>query len=173
MAPHRLSANALARALGVPVTRISEIVRGRRGMTADTALRLARFFGTTPDFWLGLQADFDLRRAHRQAAPEIARIPAPDRARVVEVLSRHRANLRRRFAVRSLSLFGSTARGDPRPDSDVDLLVDFATPPGFDGYMALKWHLEYLLQAPIDLVMEGALEPEARALVEAEAVRVA
>jgi addiction module HigA family antidote len=77
MAPYALSANALARSLGVPVTRISEIVRGRRGMTADTALRLAQFFGTTADLWLGLQAEYDLRVARRRAATEILRIPAP------------------------------------------------------------------------------------------------
>jgi addiction module HigA family antidote len=56
-----LSANALARRIDVPVTRISEIVRGNRGITADTALRLARLFGTSSELWLGLQADYDLR----------------------------------------------------------------------------------------------------------------
>jgi antitoxin HigA-1 len=79
MAPYRLSANALAGSLGVPVTRITEIVRGRRGMTADTALRLAQFFGTTADLWLGLQAEYDLRVARRRAAEEIRRIPAPQK----------------------------------------------------------------------------------------------
>lgn len=65
MKPLGFSANALARAIDVPVTRISEIVRGRRGVTADTALRLGRLFGTTPEFWLGLQSEFDLRVARR------------------------------------------------------------------------------------------------------------
>ena len=75
--PSGLSANALARALGVPVTRISEIVRGRRGVTADTALRLARYFGTSAELWLGLQAEFDLRIARRQVGEEIRRrVPA-------------------------------------------------------------------------------------------------
>ncbi|MFA5891445.1 MAG: HigA family addiction module antitoxin [Actinomycetota bacterium] len=55
-----LSQNALARALGVPPRRINEIVHGTRRVTADTALRLARFFGVSPDFWLGLQMDYDL-----------------------------------------------------------------------------------------------------------------
>jgi len=65
MRPLGVSANALARRIDVPVTRISEIVRGKRGITADTALRLARLFGTSSDFWLGLQAEYDLRVARR------------------------------------------------------------------------------------------------------------
>ncbi len=58
--PMKLSQNRLAFALGVPPRRINEIVLGKRSVTADTALRLARFFGTSPQFWLGLQADYDL-----------------------------------------------------------------------------------------------------------------
>lgn len=65
MRPLGLSANALARRINVPVTRISEIVRGKRGITADTALRLARLLGTSSDLWLGLQAEYDLRVARR------------------------------------------------------------------------------------------------------------
>ena len=63
MKPLGLSANALAIALRVPVTRISEIVRERRGITADTALRLARYFNMSPAFWMRLQMDFDLECA--------------------------------------------------------------------------------------------------------------
>jgi antitoxin HigA-1 len=61
MRPHALSQNALARALNVPPRRINEIVLEKRGITADTALRLARYFGTTAELWTGLQADYDLR----------------------------------------------------------------------------------------------------------------
>ena len=61
MRPLGLSANALARAIDVPVTRISEIVRGRRGITADTALRLGRLLGTTPELWLALRKKIDRR----------------------------------------------------------------------------------------------------------------
>lgn len=61
--PHGLSQNALARASGVPPRRINEIVRDQRAVTADTALRLDRFFGTTAELWTGLQADYDLRLA--------------------------------------------------------------------------------------------------------------
>jgi predicted nucleotidyltransferase len=95
------------------------------------------------------------------------------RATVLETLSRHRAELQRRFGVKSLALFGSVARDEAEPGSDVDMLVAFHRPPGFDGYMALKWRLEELLNCRVDLVMAGALQPEARRIVEAEAVRVA
>lgn len=60
MKPYGLSANALARAIRVPPNRVSAIVNGMRGVSADTALRLARVFGTTPDFWLNLQKRYDL-----------------------------------------------------------------------------------------------------------------
>lgn len=79
--PLGLSANALAKALDVPVTRISEIVRGRRGVTADTALRFGRFFGTSPELWLGLQSEYDLRTARRDFGQSIenrvARLKTP------------------------------------------------------------------------------------------------
>jgi len=73
MAPLGLSANALAKRIDVPVTRISEIVRGNRGITADTALRLARLLGTSSELWLGLQAEYDLRMARREVSAEIQR----------------------------------------------------------------------------------------------------
>lgn len=60
LVPMELSQNAVARRLGVPPRRINEIVHGNRRLTADTALRLARLFGTSPEFWLGLQMDYDL-----------------------------------------------------------------------------------------------------------------
>lgn len=63
MRPHELSQNALARALNVPPRRVNEIVLEKRAITADTALRLARFFGTSAEMWTGLQADYDLRLA--------------------------------------------------------------------------------------------------------------
>ena len=73
MRPLGITINGLARDLRVPPTRTSEIVNGRRGITADTALRLARYFGTTPEFWLNLQQAYDLRRAQREAGKAIAR----------------------------------------------------------------------------------------------------
>src|SRR5580698_10763347 len=71
LVPLGLSANALALALRVPVTRISDILRERRGITADTALRLARYFGTTPDFWMKMQLSYDLALASSQVAVRI------------------------------------------------------------------------------------------------------
>ena len=65
LAPLGISQNALARAMAVPPRRINEIVLGKRGITADTAVRLAAAFGTTERCWLGLQADYELEEAHR------------------------------------------------------------------------------------------------------------
>lgn len=70
--PFGISQNALARDLDVPVSRISGIVKGERAITADTALRLAHFFGTTPDMWMRLQAEHDLRVAQRSSGAVIA-----------------------------------------------------------------------------------------------------
>ena len=77
MKPRRLSQNALARALKVPPRRINEIVLQKRGITADTALRLARYFGTSAEMWAGLQADYDLRLARYQKEREIERDVEP------------------------------------------------------------------------------------------------
>ena len=78
--PTGLSQNRLALDIGVPSRRINEIVLGKRGISADTALRLARYFGTSPQFWLGLQADYDLDvaeeglgdRLEREVRPRVA-----------------------------------------------------------------------------------------------------
>jgi addiction module HigA family antidote len=74
---HALSQNALARALNVPPRRINEIVLEKRGIMADTALRLARYFGTSAELWTGLQADYDLRQARHQKEKQIARDVEP------------------------------------------------------------------------------------------------
>jgi antitoxin HigA-1 len=71
--PLGMSANALAMALRVPATRIGAIVKGGRSVTADTALRLARFFGTSPEFWMNLQAMHDLTKAQRETGKTIER----------------------------------------------------------------------------------------------------
>lgn len=72
--PLGISQNALARATGVSPRRINEIVLGKRGITADTAVRLAAAFGNSERFWLGLQADHDLEEAHRALGRSLARI---------------------------------------------------------------------------------------------------
>jgi addiction module HigA family antidote len=77
MLPLQLSVNRLARDLRVPVTRIGEIVHGRRGITADTALRLSRYFSTTPEFWMNLQSRYELQTALRERHMEIERDVQP------------------------------------------------------------------------------------------------
>jgi addiction module HigA family antidote len=72
--PIALSQNALARAINVPARRVNEIVLGKRNVSADTDLRLARYFGVSEGFFLGLQADFDLMERRRQIAGELRRI---------------------------------------------------------------------------------------------------
>ena len=65
MKPMGVSINALAREISVPPNRVSDIVNGKRSITADTALRLGKYFGVSPEIWLGLQADYELRIAKR------------------------------------------------------------------------------------------------------------
>ncbi len=75
--PLGVSQNRLARSIGVPPRRINEIVLGKRRVTADTDLRLARFFGMSEGFWLGLQADHDLMKVRRQLADRLDREVRP------------------------------------------------------------------------------------------------
>ena len=72
-----LPATALADALGVPVNRVTMILHGQRGVSADTALRLARYFGTTPQLWMNLQKTWELRRAEIETGREIAERVTP------------------------------------------------------------------------------------------------
>ena len=72
-----LTAKALANALGVPVNRVTMILNGQRGVSADTALRLARYFGTTPQLWMNLQKTWEIRRAEIGAGREIAERVTP------------------------------------------------------------------------------------------------
>jgi len=77
-----LSANAFAKALGVPTNRITGILNEQRSVTADTALRLSRFFGTTPEFWMSLQASHDIKRARQVGWQEIVRTVKPDKTKI-------------------------------------------------------------------------------------------
>ena len=72
--PMGISQNRLARAMGVPPRRINEIVHGKRAVTADTALRLARALGTSEQFWMGLQADYDLEEARKSSGNTLEKI---------------------------------------------------------------------------------------------------
>lgn len=80
MKPLSISQNRLARDIDIPVSRIAEIVKGRRAVTADTALRLGEYFGVSAEFWLNLQAGYDLRRMRASAWPEIRRRIRPRQA---------------------------------------------------------------------------------------------
>ncbi len=75
-----ISLNELARALRVPMNRISAIANGKRSVTADTAMRLARYFGTSPQYWMNLQAAYDLAVAERAKGDQIEREVLPRRA---------------------------------------------------------------------------------------------
>ena len=95
-----------------------------------------------------------------------------NRDEILEILRAHRDELRRRFGVKSLAVFGSVARGEARPDSDVDILVEFEGRATFDRYMGLKFFLEDLLGRRVDLVTRKALKPRMRPYVEREAIYV-
>ena len=72
-----LSANAFAKALDVPTNRVTAILNEQRSVTADTALRLARFFGTTPDFWMSLQASYDVKKRLQPLASKLRKTLSP------------------------------------------------------------------------------------------------
>jgi addiction module HigA family antidote len=73
--PMNISSYRVAKDTGMPATRVSQIIKGRRRITADTALRLSRYFGNSADFWLGIQDEFDLREQEEQIEEELASIP--------------------------------------------------------------------------------------------------
>lgn len=75
MNPWQISANKLSSYLHVPLSRITEIVKEKRGVTADTATRLAKFFGTSPEFWINLQTQHELSKIQAEKSAEISKIP--------------------------------------------------------------------------------------------------
>jgi addiction module HigA family antidote len=77
-----LSANAFAQVLVVPANQINAIINEQRSITADTALRLSRFFGTTPEFWMSLQASHDVKRAKQAGWREIVRTVKPNKSKI-------------------------------------------------------------------------------------------
>jgi len=95
-----------------------------------------------------------------------------NREQIAQRLATHREALQR-FRVRSLSLFGSTARGDARPDSDIDLLVEFEQPIDLFAFTELQQALESILGRKVDLVPKNALRPRLQEPILSEAVRVA
>ncbi|HWF58835.1 MAG TPA: nucleotidyltransferase family protein [Nitrospira sp.] len=92
---------------------------------------------------------------------------------ILSLLAGRREDMRTKFGVKALGVFGSAARDEMRSDSDVDILVDFQGVATFDKYMDLKAYLETLLGTAVDLVTEEALKPRMRPLIEKDLVRVA
>jgi len=92
------------------------------------------------------------------------------RDEILQLLREHKAELRRKFGVKTLAIFGSVARGEDKPESDVDVLVEFDEPATFDRYMGLKFFLEDLLGRRVDLVTRRALKPRLRPYVEREVI---
>jgi hypothetical protein len=95
-----------------------------------------------------------------------------NRDRTIELLSQSKAELRDRFGVTRLALFGSISRDMAQNDSDVDILVDFDGPATSKRYFGVQFYLEDLLGRPVDLVTEKALRPELRPYIEQEKVNV-
>jgi uncharacterized protein len=95
-----------------------------------------------------------------------------NRSSILALLQEHRDVIATRFGAKHLALFGSAARDEMRPESDIDVLVDFDGPATFDGYFDLKDYLEKLLCRPVDLVTSRGLKPRARQHVERDLVRV-
>lgn len=95
-----------------------------------------------------------------------------NRALALQLLTQHKPELMRRFGVVQLALFGSGARDEARPDSDVDVLVSFDGPATSQRYFGVQFYLEDLLGRPVDLVTDKALRTELRPYVEREAIRV-
>ena len=88
------------------------------------------------------------------------------------LLRQHSQEIRNKFGVERIGIFGSFVRGEEKPESDVDVLVEFEDRPTFDGYMSLKFFLEDLLSCPVDVVTASSLKPRLKAAVEREAVNV-
>ena len=101
------------------------------------------------------------------------RIFTMNREQILELLEQRIAEIRRRYDVTELALFGSAARDEMRPESDVDVLVHFRLPATFAQYMGLKFTLEELLGRPVDLVTAKGLRKEFRGRIERESLVVA
>jgi uncharacterized protein len=95
-----------------------------------------------------------------------------NRADTLALLGQHKPEMQRRFAVRSVALFGSRARDESHAGSDIDMLVEFDGPATSQRYFGLQFFLEDLLGAPVDLVTQRALRPQLRPYVERDAIYV-
>jgi predicted nucleotidyltransferase/DNA-binding XRE family transcriptional regulator len=148
----------LARRAGVTQSVVSAYESGRREPAVSTLSRLIEATGAT----LGLHVE-----PHQV---EVRRLPATPRGQLVRRNKQRMHQAAARHGVSNLRLFGSTARGDNRPDSDIDLLVHLDRRLGLIGLARLQHELEDILGAPVDLVPDDGLKPDVRAAVERDAV---
>ena len=96
-----------------------------------------------------------------------------NRDQILSLLDQHREDIRQRFAIKHLALFGSAARDEMHEGSDVDVLVEFEGPATFDGYMDLKFYLENLFKTSVDLVTEKGIKPRMRPIIQRDLIYVA
>lgn len=96
-----------------------------------------------------------------------------NRAKILRTLSRHVDQIEGRFGVKAISLFGPAARDEWHKGADIDVLVDFASPPTFDRYMDLKLYLEDLCGAPVGLLTKDAVKPRQWPTIERSLINVA
>ena len=94
-----------------------------------------------------------------------------DKVNIIRAIREKQSELAMRFTVQRIGVFGSYARGDAGPDSDVDILVDLKEPT-FDNYMDLKFYLEEILNHPVDLVIHDTIKPRLKPIIEQEVVYV-
>jgi uncharacterized protein len=94
------------------------------------------------------------------------------RTQAISILKQYEQPLKN-FGIKSLAIFGSVARDEAHPESDIDILVEFSEPPTFDRYMDVKFYLEDSLDQSVDLVSHKMLKPQIRQTVEKEATHVA
>ena len=92
---------------------------------------------------------------------------------LIKIIDAHKSEIKERFDVKSLAIFGSVVKGTAKPDSDIDILVNYRTTPGLFGFIDLKHYLELLVGRSVDLVTEKALKKQLRDKILKEAVRVA
>jgi len=92
---------------------------------------------------------------------------------LIRAIEAHKKDIKKRFSVESMAIFGSISKGTAGVDSDIDILIKFKTTPGLFGFIDLKQYLEAILQRPVDLVTENALKKQLRDEILKDAVRVA
>jgi len=146
----------LARRAGVTQSVISAYESGRREPALSTLVRLVEATGG--------RLDFDIRHGGD------ANLPQTPRGRAIQESRQHVREIARKYGASNVRLFGSTARGEDGPDSDIDLLVHLEPTVGLIGLARLQRELERVLGGPVDLVPDDGLKPDVRAAIERDAL---